>query len=249
MSRDSYMDFEILNRIAAAHEKVVEKRFKKLNYSVKKLDSKKSKRPRPDWLVSNSSGPQILCEVKTVFSAGYLQDKNIYVSTHEQGLCNFGVIESKIDLTKINDCLSDAVHKRSALVFDHSSFTNLPLLVAFFFDAFADFLPFYPRTMDQDISGILTIEIDATLTKKFEKLSVEEQELRLRTGFAAGLPPNSKGFVLVRNKIARRRVPRDFQLRCHIEGYDESNCCRDPLYDDAGKVIQTHDYKGEFKPW
>jgi len=210
--------------MAAEYEKVVEKRFKKLDYAVEKLDSQKKKaRPRPDWLVSNSCGPQMLCEVKTVFSAGYLRDKNIYISTLEQELCNFGVIESKIDLTKITGCLSDAVHKRYALVKDDPRFAKLPLVVAFFFDFFADFLPFYPRTMDQEISGILTIEIDAALTKAFGKLSVEEQELRLRTGFAAGLPPNSKGFVLVRNKIARRRVPRDLQLRCHIEGYDESN--------------------------
>jgi hypothetical protein len=164
------VDFEILNRMAAEYEKVVEKRFKKLNYSVEKLDSQKKKaRPRPDWLVSNSCGPQILCEVKTVFSAGYLRDKNIYISTHELELCNSGVIESKIDLTKISDCLSDAVHKRSALVKDDPRFAKLPLLVAFFFDFFSDFLPFYRRTMDQDISGILTIEIDAALTKAFEK--------------------------------------------------------------------------------
>jgi hypothetical protein len=109
------------------------------------------------------------------------------------------------------------------VVKDDPRFAKLPLLVAFFFDFFSEVLPFYPRTMDQDISGILTIEIDAALTKAFEKLSVEEQELRLRTGFAAGLPPNSKGFALVRNKTARRRVPQDFQLRCRTEDYSESN--------------------------
>jgi len=218
------VNFEILNRLAAEYEKIVEKRFKKLDYAVEKLDSQKKKaRPRPDWLVSNSSGPQMLCEVKTVFSAGYLRDKNIYISTHEQELCNFGVFQTKIDLTKITDCLSDAAHKRCALVKDDPRFAKLPLLVAFFFDFFSNFLPFYPRTMDQDISGILTIEIDAALTKAFEKLTVEEQELRLRTGFAAGLPPNSKGFALVRNKAARRRVPRDFQLQCRTESYGESN--------------------------
>jgi hypothetical protein len=168
----------------------------------------------------------MLCEVKTVFSGGYLRGNNIHVSTRDQRLCNFGVFENKIDLTKIDDCLSDAVRKRSALVADGPSFANLPLLVAFFFDFFADFLPFYPRTMDkrfQDISGILTIAKDVARTKAFEKLSVKEQELRIRTGLAAGLPPNSKDFVLVRNKSARRRLPRDFQLRCHTERYDESN--------------------------
>jgi len=214
-----------LNRIAAANEEVVEKQFKRLNYSVQRLDFQK-KRPRPDWLVLNSSGPQMLCEVKTVFSGGYLRDNNIHVSTRDQRLCNFGVFESKIDLTKIDDCLSDAVRKRSALVADDPSFADLPLLVAFFFDPFADFLPFYSRTMDerfQDVSGILTIEKDVARTKSFEKLSDEEQDLRLKTGLTAGLPQNSKDFVLVRNKTARRRVPNDFQLLCVTEPYDESN--------------------------
>jgi len=51
--------------------------------------------------------------------------------------------------------------------------------------------------MDQEISGILTIEIDAALTKAFGKLSVEEQELRLRTGFAAGLPPAHRKLAVI----------------------------------------------------
>lgn len=75
----------------------------------------------------------------------------------------------------------------------------------------------------QDVSGILAIERDVARTKVFERLTTEEQELRLRTGLAAGLPPNTKDFVLVRNKVARRRVPKDFQLLCLTESYGESD--------------------------
>jgi hypothetical protein len=219
------MDPGSLNRTARANELIVEKQFRKLNYLVQRLDFQK-KRPRPDSLILNSLGPQMLCEVKTVFSGGYLRDRDVHISMHDEKLCNSGVCENEIDLTKIDDCLSDAVRKRSALVADHPSLADLPLLVAFFFDFFADFLPFYPRTMDerfQDISGILTIESDVARTKSFERLSVEEQELRLRTGLTAGLPPNTNDFVLVRNKTARRRVPKDFQLLCLTESYDRSN--------------------------
>jgi hypothetical protein len=133
------------------------------------------------------------------------------------------VFQNEIDLTQISDDLADAVRKRDALVADESKFKNVPLLVAFAFDFFADFLPFYPRTFNVEVSGILTIEKDVARVTAFAKLPIEEQARRLRTGMAAGLPPNSKDFALVRNKNkAARRVPKDFQLRCITEGYGES---------------------------
>ena len=139
------LDSEVLNRMATAYEAVVEKRFKKLRYLVKRLDRQKP-RSRPDFLISNSSGhPQMLCEVKTVFSGGYLRDKGVHVSMLDDKLSNFGVFQSKIDLTKITDCLSDAVRKRTELVADDESLKAIPLLVAFTLDFLADILDFYTR--------------------------------------------------------------------------------------------------------
>lgn len=216
------LDSKVLNQMAAAYEAVVEKRFKKLGYAVKRLDRQKP-RARPDFLVSNLAGPHLLCEVKTVFSGGYLRDKGVHVSMLDDSLHNFGVFQNEIDLSQIRDDLADAVRKRDALVADESQFKNVPLLVAFVFDFFADFLPFYPRKFNVGVSGILTIEKDVALTRAFGQLPIEEQAQRLRNGVAAGLPPNSKDFALVRNKDkAARRVPKDFCLRCLTEGYDES---------------------------
>ena len=209
--------------MATAYEAVVEKRFKKLRYSVERLDRQKPK-SRPDFLILASSGrPQMLCEVKTVFSGGYLQDKGVHVSMLDDKLENFGVFRNEIDLTKITDNLADAVRKRAALVHDEKRFKELPLLVAFLFDFFADFLHFYPRNFNADVSGILTIKSNTVRTQAFEKLSIEEQEQRLRRGSMAGLPPDSKDFVLVRNKNKTRRpIPRAFQHECITEGYGES---------------------------
>ena len=133
------------------------------------------------------------------------------------------MFRNEIDLTKITDNLADAVRKRAALVHDEKRFKELPLLVALLFDFFADFLHFYPRNFNADVSGILTIKSNTVRTQAFEKLSIEEQEQRLRRGSMAGLPPDSKDFVLVRNKNkTRRSIPRAFQHECITEGYGES---------------------------
>ena len=127
-----------------------------------------------------------------------------------------------IRLTKIDDCLSDAVRKRDALVADKPHLEKLPLLVAFFFDFYADHLHLYPRKFNKEVSGILTIKRDDATRKAFEELSPAEQERRLfDPKWELGLPTSGKVFVLVRNKAARRKVPKDFQHYCRTEPYDE----------------------------
>jgi hypothetical protein len=204
---------KILGAIATRNEAVVKKQFEKLGYLVRRLD-RNAKGKRPDFLISRADGPEMLCEVKTVHSAGYLPDRDAHISMLDEKLHNAGVLENQIDLTRISDNLANAVRKRIALVKDHPNFAGLPLLVAFFFDFFADHLVCYPRSFNPEVSGILTIEKDIARTKAFEKLSEEQQEQILRTQNAAGLPPESKKFALVRNKAASRPVPTDFQYQC-----------------------------------
>jgi hypothetical protein len=228
------LNSEESNQRSAATETDVAEQFQKLGYSVKKLDRKSSKRRRPDFLISNSSGRQMLCEVKTVDSGGYLRDKGVHVSMFDEKLSNSGVFETEIDLRKIDGGLADAVDKRKALVEDDSSYADLPLLVAFAFDFFAEYLHCYPRSFGErderfrEVSGILTIARDIERSKTFAKLSDEEQERRVKAEFEGNaevndhLPPRSTDFVLVRNKAAVRPVPKDFQRRCYTERYDES---------------------------
>src|SRR2546426_11631131 len=98
------MDAKILNGIAKANETIVKKQFRKLSYLVERLDYQ-GPRPRPDLLVSDSSGPRIICEVKTVFSGGYLTEPDAHVSTRDSKLWNSGVFENQIDLRRIDDYL------------------------------------------------------------------------------------------------------------------------------------------------
>src|SRR6266480_5448921 len=197
------------NRRSAANESVIKEQFENLKYLVKRLDHRKSKRRRPDFLISNCSGPQMLCEVKTVDSGGYPRDKAVYgvqdvhISTLDEKFQGH-FKDIPINLNKIDEGLADAIDKRKALVEDDSSFADLPLLVAFFFDFFAEYLHFYPRSFDkrderfQEISGILTIESDVARNKAFEQLSAEEQERRLKNPeLMTDLPPHSTDFALV----------------------------------------------------
>jgi hypothetical protein len=233
------------NRRSAENELVVKEQFENLKYLVTRLDHRKSNRQRPDFLISNPSGPQMLCEVKTVDSGGYPRDKRVYGVEHVHISTLDPEFRGKfqnipINLSKIDEGLASAVRKRKALVEDEPHFADLPLLVAFFFDFFAEYLFSYPRSFNErdesfrEVSGILTIERDVARNKAFEQLSREEQERLLRAELErAGLtettpeldddlPPHSKNFALVRNKTAIREVPPDFQIQCIVEPYDAS---------------------------
>jgi hypothetical protein len=186
---------------------------------VKRLDGKSSKRRRPDFLISNSSGPQMLCEVKTIDSSGYMHDKGVHVSTQDETL---GEFKCSVSLRKIDENLANAVGKYNALVEDDSRVADLPLLAAFFFDALAEFLPFHRLSFDKrderfpEVSGILTIKYDTERDKAFDKLSDEEKERYLKNPklMDDDLPPSSKDFVLLQNEAALRKVPGDFERQC-----------------------------------
>jgi hypothetical protein len=108
------------------------------------------------------------------------------------------------------------------LVEHDSSYADLPLLVAFFFDQLAEFLPFHRLSFDErderfpEVSGILTIRYDAERDKAFDKLSDEEKERYLKNPQLMDdeLPPTSKDFVLLQNEAALRAVPKDFARLC-----------------------------------
>jgi hypothetical protein len=212
------LNSEESNQRATANETVVEEQFKSLNYLVKPLDSKSSKRKRPDFLISNSRGLQMLCEVKTIDSGGYMHDKGVHVSTRDETL---GKFECPVSLTKIDERLANAVQKYKALVEDDSRCATLPLLVAFFFDQLAEFLPFHPLSIKKrderfpEVSGILTIKEDVVMPTDVKNLSVEERGRYLEKLALKDDLLHTKHFVLLQNEAALRKVPQDFERQCH----------------------------------
>ncbi len=211
------LNFDESNQRATANEAIVEEQFKSLNYLVKRLDPKSSKRKRPDFRISNSLGPQMLCEVKTIDSGGYMHDKGVFVSTRDQTL---GKFECPVSLKKIDENLAIAVGKYNALVEDDPSSADLPLLVAFFFDQLAEFLPFHRLSIEKrderfpEVSGILTIQDDVVMPTDFKNLSHEEQGRYLEKLALEDDLPHTKDFVLLENEAALRKVPPDFERQC-----------------------------------
>jgi hypothetical protein len=207
-----------LQKIALDNESVIEEQFQRLYYETKRLDVQ-GPRSRPDFLILDSSGPQLICEVKTVFSAGFLSGRNAHISTHDPKLLNTGTFYSQIDFRKIDDCLSDAVGKCHCLIADCPEFEAVPLTVAFFFDFFPDYFDFYPRRMERfpEVSGILKIVEDRTIKQIAKKMSLIELERRIKAGDMNGLAPSGKEFLLVQNQCANLRLPNHFVSACIVE--------------------------------
>jgi hypothetical protein len=187
------LDDKEVKKLSDAAEAAFKEQFEKWEYAVKRLD-RSGQNARPDFLLSNNSGPQLICEVKTIISAGYLRDAvkgEFHISMRDRNLENLGVFENDLQPQKIDARLKVALRQRAALLADQPEYAELPLLVAFSFDFFADYMLFYPASFDErdkrfrEVSGILWIQ-----------------------------DGNAEKFVLLRNKAAIRPVPEDFARLC-----------------------------------
>jgi len=231
------IDPKLSQQRSDANEAAVKTQFEKLKYVASRLDTKAAnKRRRPDFLISNSAGPLLLCEVKTVDSAFYPRDKAKYGVAH----VHISSLDHKfigsfqnvpIDLSTIDEALVKAISQRDALVEDQPQFADLPLLVALFLDDMAsgyDFAYSFAERSEsfREVSDFLTIAQDVERNKAFAKLSDEEQEqhIRAQCEIADGLtptakvrddlPPHTTDFVLFRNEAANREVPEKFGRQC-----------------------------------
>jgi len=63
----------------------------------------------------------MLCEVKTIDSGGYMQDKNVHVSTRDETL---GKFECPVSLKKIDENLANSVKKYNSLDFERQCLTE-----------------------------------------------------------------------------------------------------------------------------
>ncbi|OGP77645.1 MAG: hypothetical protein A2V86_06495 [Deltaproteobacteria bacterium RBG_16_49_23] len=205
----------VIERTSRENEAVAEKCLKKMGFRVKRLD-RQGPRRRPEFLVLDSSGPILLCEVKTIFSGGYLHDRNVHVSTEDSALLDTGTFQNEINFSRIDECLCNAIGKCRTLGEDVPALVNLPLLVVFFFDFFADYFDFYPCRMERfpEVSGVATIEVDHEIRKRAKSMSLQDLKATIESGSMKGWPPNSKGFVVVPNECAASPLPSHFLHRC-----------------------------------
>jgi hypothetical protein len=89
------LDGKEIKKLSDANEAEFKEQFEKLGYVVKKLD-RSGHNARPDFLVSTSSGPQLICEVKTIVSAGCRHNEgkgDIHISMHDKNLEKLGLFQ------------------------------------------------------------------------------------------------------------------------------------------------------------
>jgi len=205
------------NKVSLQNEEVAEKRFKKIGYSVERLD-KQGHRKRPEFLVLENKKPLLICEVKTIFSAGYSHKNKAHISTEDPDLINSGQFREEIDFTVIENNLSNAISKYRCLINDYPLLSRVPLVVVFFLDFFAEIIfELYPKDdlkRFPEISGILKIESNRAIRKVCENISLDDLKQIINTNSMRGLPPNSKEFLLIENKGANTKLPRHFVESC-----------------------------------
>ena len=209
------LDSRQTQAISEYNEVVAEKRFRKMGFAVDCLD-RQGPRSRPEFLVSDSTGSVLVSEVKTIFSAGYLQDRNAHASTLDTSLAGTGVYGVDIDFRE--DVLEDSVRKYRCLIEDHPEFKNVPFAVVLFADWLADHFNLRPRRMERfpDISGLLKVEKDFEILQVVKGMSLEDLRDRIATGSMKRLPASSKQFRLLENECATQRLPEHFVSRCIV---------------------------------
>jgi hypothetical protein len=114
------LDDKEIKKLSDANEAEFKEQFEKLGYEVEILDCS-GHDARPDFLVSNSAGPQLICEVKTIVSAGFRGDEGkegIHISMRDKNLEKLGVFQNKLDPRKIDRRLKKTLRQRAALLAD-----------------------------------------------------------------------------------------------------------------------------------
>ncbi|MBN1823924.1 MAG: hypothetical protein JW803_06370 [Endomicrobiales bacterium] len=203
------------------NEKSAKKLFEKLGYTADKLDEKSTNREkRPDFLVKDAARPFMLCEVKTIYSAGYNYKNHCSISTKDPKLADSGPFSINLSFEDIDNNLNNAIKKKNDYIKAFPGHANLPLLVIFFFDFWAESLfELYPQNELErypEISGIAIIEVDRKLKQKAGNIGLNNLESLIKSGSTKGLPPNEKEFRLEKNRKATCKIPRKFQLACLV---------------------------------
>jgi hypothetical protein len=200
-------------------EKVARKRFEKLRLKVTRLDG--VNRRRPDFLVSEGAGPLLICEVKTILSAGYLDEREAHISTEDPSLINRDPLRvpgfcCDGGFQKVDEVLADAVDQHRSLMRDCPELGGVPFVVALFLDFFADCFNLLPREMPEfpTLSGLLKVEHAWEIRKAAHRLSLAELREVIDGIRKVKLGAETKRWRLLQNERARTPLPEHFVMTC-----------------------------------
>jgi hypothetical protein len=215
----SEKDFlDTAERLARQSEKIAEKRFKACGFDVSVIPV--AQRRRPDLLVTDSAGPVVICEVKTIASAGYLKELGFHASLNDPRFVEASqtmiVVEGEAMPRKVIEALDEAADQYRQLCEDQKELAGVPFVVALFMDFFADCFDLLPTRADApepinpDISAVMKVEHAWEARAVLDKYSREQQRDWYDGRLQLELGPITKRWRIRQNETARAQVPEHF---------------------------------------
>ncbi len=187
---------------------------KKYNLEVKILD-KNNKNKSPDFLVRSNKNNRFIAECKSIVSDGYRNGRHI--STHDANFAKGNQIDySKLDLTKIENKMKEAVGQLEQLINDNpNQYDRHPFIVFLNLDFFADDFDFIPKNLFgfKKISAIAKIERDTERNEKLENWPSEKIKKIIRKEIKEKMPPESVRFKVLLNSNAKNKFDASIFLR------------------------------------
>jgi len=207
-----------LQKITRQNEDKVEKRFKRQGFRVTKLDKVRDNK-RPDFLICRPNMPKdkFICEVKTIFSVGTLDNGKYHISTYDLGLGTRNKGPFVFDsFPRLQDVFTEAKRQFEQLIMDNIQYKTFPFVVALFPDFFADSFDLIPRDVFglKLISAVIQLERDYEIKQEARKMSLEKLERIIKGQERCKFPAQSLKWKVLRNSKAENPIRIDLLQPC-----------------------------------
>jgi len=207
-----------LQKITRQNEDKVEKRFERQDFRVIKLDKDRENK-RPDFLIyrPNIQKDKFICEVKTIFSVGTLDNGKYHISTYDLGLGERNKGPFVFDsFPKLQDVFTEAKRQFKQLIMDNVQYKTFPFVVAIFPDFFADSFDLIPRDIFglKLISAVIQLERDYEIKQEARKMPLEELEGIIEGRKRHKFPAQSLKWKVLRNSKAENPIRIDLLQPC-----------------------------------
>ena len=214
------LDPKAIARTSRRNERIAEKHLKKLGVRPERLDNPGAGRKRPDFLLWEGDTPLILCEVKTIFSAGYDSVEHLHHSALDPRIFDGKARSVPPVSDNYRSEFSKAASQYREVTEDRLELAGLPFVVVVFADLIAD-TPLLDRRQPEfpELSGILRLEKNRRQREAAEKIPVKRFQRAVIDGNLR-LPPPEKEWRLLENKYANVPVPEHIAMMC-LRGYPE----------------------------
>lgn len=211
------LDERAVERDARENEIVTYWMFKKRRpFDVIRLDKGRSGR-RPDFHVfEKSTGKGLVCEVKSIFSAGYIHGRHMSLYGLDPNMDHRAPGVMIDPWPKLWEVLENAQGQYKALVRNCPQFRGSPFVAALFLDFFVDIFDVIPRHLSDYplISGLIRVERSAEQSRFLEQFTASQLKEIIEGKRSVKMPPPTKKWRLLRNSAAQIRVPKKWFEPC-----------------------------------